>query len=416
MISNKFAAAHVLHRVMLVCCLLWSAVADLLLITCHLSLCPVVAQNMHRYNLGFTVSEQNFVDTIDIEFEHHRILVPIEIQGKKYRFMFDTGCTQGVIFDSNPIPYIKEMGNVVSFDINNLTDTVRVVQLPAFRLGKMVVDGYLVTKDRGGVISRGYDGIIGFDLINKGLCCKIDVENKRLILTDRKKFFAQERGYEVKYKLGSFVPYVWVSPFMRHMDRAIFDTGSTQIYSMNRESFQKHVYKSRQVAAQVEGRAVGQHIIGMYGVEHADTVYFLALERLKWDDFSLRDYHTVTNEGNSYIGTGLLDYGSVIINPFKKRIIFQPNTTKTDEITVGNKQFQMSIVPMDGRPAIGLIREESEAYRNGLRQGDIILKVNGRDIPSIAVFQQLHFKPGETYTYTVRHTDGSVRDVSVKKE
>ena len=76
----------------------------------------------------------------------------------------------------------------------------------------------------------------------------------------------------------------------------------------------------------------------------------------------------------------------------------------------------MSIVPMNGRPAIGLIREESEAYRNGLRQGDIILKVNGRDIPSLAIFQQLHFKPGETYIYTVRHRNGTLQDVKVKKD
>ena len=396
-------------------------------------LCLPMAAQMHRYSLGFTITHtptnvsqhsalnsqlstlNYFVDTIDIEFDKHRILLPIEIEGKKYRFLFDTGATQGVVFTNNRVPYIKEVGNVVSLDINNQTDTVRVVQLPAFRLGSLLIDGYLAIVGRSGAVSRGYDGIIGFDLINKGLCCKIDAENHRMILTDRKKFFAQEKGYEVKYKLSGFVPYVWVSPFMRHMDRALFDTGFSHLYTMNRESFQQHVYKSRQVAAQVEGRAVGQHTIGLHGVERADTVYFLALDRLKWDDFSLRDYHTVTSEGGSTIGAELLDYGSVIINPFKKRILFQPHS-KTDELIVGNQQFQMSIVPMNGRPAIGLIREESGAYRSGLRQGDIILKVNGRDIPNLSVFQQLHFEKGNIYVYTVRHRDGTVADVRVKKE
>lgn len=387
-----------------------------LIILFAVCLCLPMAAQMHRYSLGFTISKQDFVDTLQIEFDRHRILLPIEIEGKKYRFLFDTGATQGVVFTNSRVPYIKEVGNVVSFDINNHSDTVRVVQLPAFRLGSLLIDGYLATVGRSSAITRGYDGIIGFDLINKGLCCKIDVENHRMILTDRKKFFAQEEGYEVKYKLSGFVPYVWVSPFMRHMDRALFDTGFSHFYTMNRESFQQHVYKSRQVAAQVEGRAVGQHTIGMHGVERADTVYFLALDRLKWDDFAFRDVHIVTQEGSSHIGAELLDYGSVIINPFKKRILFQPNKTKTDEITISNKQFQMSIIPMNGRPAIGLIREESEAYRNGLRQGDIILKVNGRDIPNLSVFQQLHFKPGETYIYTVRHRNGTLQDVKVKKD
>ena len=218
----------------------------------------------------------------------------------------------------------------------------------------------------------------------------------------------------MKYKLQAFVPYVWVSPFMRHMDRAIFDTGSTQLYSMNRESFQKHVYKSRQVAAQVEGRAVGQHLIGMNGVERTDTVYFLALERLKWDDFSLRDYHTVTNEGSSYIGTGLLDHGSIIINPFKKRIIFQPNT-KTDEMTISNEQPQMMIVPMKGRPVVGLVREESAAYKNGMRRGDAILKIDDRDIPTIAAYMQFSFVKGNTYTFTVQNEQGKIKTVQITK-
>ena len=418
--SEEFAAALVQRRVLFVCCLLWSAVANSSLFILHSSLSSVAAQNMHRYSLGFTVTysptnvSQLFTDTIDIEFDKHRILLPVEMEGKKYRFLFDTGATQGVVFTNSRVPYLKEVGNVVSFDINNQSDTVRVVQLPTFRLGRLVVDGYLATVGHSGVISRGYDGIIGFDLINKGLCCKIDVENHRMILTDRKKFFAQEQGYEVKYKLSGFVPYVWVSPFMRHMDRALFDTGFPRLYTMDRESFQKHVYKSRQVAAQVEGRAVGQNTIGLHSVERADTVYFLALDRLKWDDFSLRDYHTVTRDGGSAIGAELLDYGSIIINPFKKRIVFQPHS-KTDELTVGNKQFQMSIIPMDNRPAIGLIREESEAYKNGLRQGDIILKVDGRNIPNVTVFQQLHFEPGKTYTYTVRRTDGTIHQVKVTK-
>ena len=383
--------------------------------------------------MGFTVTynppsalllppSTTFADTIPIEFEKHRILLPIKIDGKKYRFLFDTGCTQGVVFDPSPLwgrqgegSRLKEVGRVVSFDVNNRRDTVRVVQLPQFRLGHLDIDGYLCTVTRSGPITRGYDGIIGFDLINKGLVCKIDVDNKRLILTDHKKFFAKEEGYEVKYKLSSFVPYVWVSPFMRHMDRALFDTGFTRLYTMNRESFQKHVYKSKQVAAQVEGRAVGQSTIGAHSVETADTVYFLALDRLKWDDFSFRKYHTVTQEGSSHIGAELLDYGSVIINPFKKRIIFQPNT-KTDEMTIANKQFQMSIVPAGDRLVVGLVREESEAYRNGIRQGDVILKVNGRRITSLAAFQQLHFEPGVTYTYTVRHLDGTIADVRVRKD
>ena len=399
-------------------------------------LCLPLAAQMHRYSLGFTVTfnAQNsklnaqssmlnatFADTIPIEFDNHRILLPVEIEGKKYRFLFDTGATQGAVFNPSPLygkkgerSRLREVGNVISFDINNHPDTLRVVQLPSFRMGHLAIDGYLCTVIPSGPISRGYDGIIGFDLVNKGLCCKIDVENRRLILTNQKKFFAGEQGYEVKYKLSGFVPYVWVSPFMRHMDHVLFDTGFQHLYSMNRESFQQHVYKSRHVAAQVEGRAIGQHTIGAHGVERADTVYFLALERLKWGEFMFRDVHIITQGGSSHIGSELLDYGAVIINPFKKRMLFQPYN-KSGVVTVGNEQPQMSIVPHRGRPMIGLIRENSEAYKRGLRQGDIIIKINNTAIPSLAAYQQFGFVKGNTYTFTVRRSDGTTHEVQVPK-
>ena len=434
--SEEFATALVVRRVLLVCCLLWSAAANSSLFTLHSSLQRYsslftlhssLAQGLHRYTTGFNVTytpahssllsplSSNFADSIDIEFDDGRILLPVEIDGRKYRFLFDTGCTQGVLFTGSLVPFIREVGNVVSFDINNQPDTVRVVQLPEFRLGHLSIDGYLCTVVKGSAIHRGYDGIVGFDLINKGLACKIDVEQKRLILTDRKKHFAQEQGYEVKYKLQSFVPYVWVSPFMRHMDCALFDTGFRQLYTMNVESFRKHVYKSKQVAAQVEGRAVGRRTIGANSVEQADTVFFLALDRLKWDDFAFRDYHTVTQAGTSHIGTELLTYGNLIINPFKKRMLFQPTATKNDELTVSNEQAQFSVIPVGGRPVVGLVREESEAYRNGLRHDDTIIRIDQRNIPDVTAMQQFPFVKGRTYTFTVRCSDGSVHDVKIKK-
>ncbi len=435
--SEEFATALVVRRVLLVCCLLWSAVANSSFFILHSSFFTLhssLAQGLHRYTTGFNVTytpahsslptphsslhsplSSNFADSIDIEFDDGRILLPVEIDGRKYRFLFDTGCTQGVLFTGSPVPFIREVGNVISFDINNQPDTVRVVQLPEFRLGHLSIDGYLCTVVKGGAIHRGYDGIVGFDLINKGLACKIDVEHKRLILTDRKKHFAQEQGYEVKYKLQAFVPYVWVSPFMRHMDRALFDTGYRQLYTMNVESFRKHVYKSKQVAAQVEGRAVGRRTIGANSVEQADTVFFLALDRLKWDDFAFRDYHTVTQAGTSHIGTELLTYGNLIINPFKKRMMFQPTATKNDELTIGNEQAQFSVIPVGGRPVVGLVREESEAYRNGLRHADTIIRIDQRNIPDVTAMQQFPFVKGRTYIFTVRRADGSVHDVKIKK-
>ena len=422
--NEEFATALVMRRILLLCCMLWSVAAY------HSSFfifrSSFVNAQKRLYDTGFTVTytpscgmeeavDEDFADTIAIEFTAaNEIIIPVQISGRTFRFLFDTGASQGVAFTGSGMPYVRNAGYVVAVDFNGRPDTVRVVQLPPLQFGRLAIDGYIAQVVNGRGVRRPYDGMIGFDIVNKGLLCKIDTQNKRLILTDRKKHFAEEQGYEVKYKMQGFVPYVWVSPFKRHMDCALFDTGFQRLYSMNRESFQTHVYKSRQVAAQVEGRTVGSRFIGVNSVEASDTVYFLALDRLKWDDFAFRDYHTTTSDGPSHIGAALLRYGSLIINPRRERMVFQPYNG-TDTVTISNQQPQMSFVPHKGRAMIGLIREESDAYQDGLRQGDIILKIDGRDVPTFTAFQQWRFVRGETHIFTVRRRNGSILDISVRK-
>ena len=187
-----------------------SVVLHLLLI-----LCPsVVMGQMHRYNPNFAISHRNFCDTIPIEVEDDQLYINVMMNGKSYRFNLDTGSSQGMVFTGSRIDSLKELGNIISRDANNQTDTVRVVQIPKFTLGSISIDGYVASLLPSSAVRQKFDAIIGFDLFNRGLCGKIDTENKWLILSDQKRIFKkeEENGYGIKYKLKWFVPYLYVSP------------------------------------------------------------------------------------------------------------------------------------------------------------------------------------------------------------
>lgn len=370
-------------------------------------LLPLHAQ-MRAYQLGFSFSKQDFCDTIDVEIKDGRIFVPVTIGGKTLSFLFDTGSSQGALYNS--VEGMQELGNVVSNDANGGKDTVRVVALPHMMIGSLGVSNYVASilpRPEGRITC---DGILGFDIINKGLQCKIDTRHSRIILSDRKATFSDEQGYEVKYLLKWFVPHVWISPFKRHQDEALFDTGSRLFYQMNKESFDRHVYKSKQVARQVEGRSRGYLSIGHFGTERPDKVAFIAHERIKWAGYRFVDVHTVTTQGGSRIGCQLLEYGSVTINPDRMRIKFLPYNTG-DSVIVSNEQLQIAYVPLDGKPSVGLIWNKSRLYSDGFRQGDIILKINGRDVPSFRFFIDYPFASGEVYSYLVRGLDGKTHEI-----
>ena len=411
------------------------------------------AQQLHRYNPNFGLSAENFCDTISIDVEDDLILVPVQINNKVYRFCLDTGSSQGMVYANSNIPDLVPLGNIISRDANNHVDTVQVIQLPPFTLNpslnpspldakrrfrsvaekepsqELTVSGYVASLMPRHSISDKYDAIIGFDLFNRGICAKIDKQRGLLILTDEKKLFRAEEkaGYTLRYKLKWFVPYLYVSPFVRHTDEALFDTGAPLFYTMSRESFDSHLASDLAnlhknlgagIERQVEGRAEGHLTLGGFGLEKKDEVVFLHLDRLKWGDFAFTDLHTITTQGASKIGAKLLDFGTVIINPFRKHITFQPYPAASDSLPtgegwggapsvhVGNKQFSVAFVPYKGQAVVGLIWEGSPPYKAGMRQGDVILQIDQRPINSFADFQRFGFIKGERHRFRLRDQQG----------
>ena len=404
------------------------------------------AQQLHRYNPNFGLSAENFCDTISIDVEDDLILMPVQINNKVYRFCLDTGSSQGMVYANSNIPDLVPLGNIISRDANNHVDTVQVIQLPPFTLptnsSQLTVSGYVASLMPRHSISDKYDAIIGFDLFNRGICAKIDKQRGLLILTDEKKLFRAEEkvGYTLRYKLKWFVPYLYVSPFVRHTDEALFDTGAPLFYTMSRESFDSHLASDLAnlhknlgagIERQVEGRAEGHLTLGGFGLEKKDEVVFLHLDRLKWGDFAFTDLHTITTQGASKIGAKLLDFGTVIINPFRKHITFQPYPNEVpssgeegsgvvakpspigdgwggapSSVRVGNKQFSVAFVPYKGQAVVGLIWEGSHPYKAGMRQGDVILQIDQRPINSFADFQRFGFIKGERHRFRLRDQQG----------
>ena len=370
------------------------------------------AQQLHRYNPNFGLSAENFCDTISIDVEDDLVLVPVQINNKVYRFCLDTGSSQGMVYANSNIPDLVPLGNIISRDANNHVDTVQVIQLPPFTLptnsSQLTVSGYVASLMPRHSISDKYDAIIGFDLFNRGICAKIDKQRGLLILTDEKKLFRAEEkaGYTLRYKLKWFVPYLYVSPFVRHTDEALFDTGAPLFYTMSRESFDSHLASDLAnlhknlgagIERQVEGRAEGHLTLGGFGLEKK---------------------HTITTQGASKIGAKLLDFGTVIINPFRKHITFQPYPAASDSLPtgegwggapsvhVGNKQFSVAFVPYKGQAVVGLIWEGSPPYKAGMRQGDVILQIDQRPINSFADFQRFGFIKGERHRFRLRDQQG----------
>ena len=374
-------------------------------------LCIEADAQLARYRDDFTLNRTDFVDSIAIEWDHHQIYLPVEINGHRYRFLFDTGAGQAVVYADTPIDGCTPAGFIRSHDAVGAVDTVKMVVLPPVTMGRLTIKGCQATIQHRPVRGRNIDGIIGFNLINGGLSAKIDVRNRLLILTDRKNFFKHEQGTEARYRLNFHVPYFELTPFGNYKEPTLFDTGSRALYVMHRNSFDAcAAMTGHQTDTIVEGRSMGRHSIGHFGNELLSEVIFLHFYQLKVCGYTLRNLHTLTTQGESHLGASLLNYGAMIFDPRKKRVRFQPYNQQT-EAHVGNKQLEIAFVPERGMPSVGLVWEQGEPYKIGFRQGDVILRIDDSIVMDFTQFVSWPFVMGREYRFTVRGRDGQTREL-----
>ena len=371
------------------------------------------AQN-YTYGTRFTLSASHFVDSIPIEFDNDQIYVNVFARGQSYRFCLDTGSSQGIVYTDSHFPWVRKLGKITSHDANGISHKIDVVEYPDFHIGHLTIHGYPGSLLNSHIDHTRYDAVLGFDLVNKGLAIKIDAEKSMMIVTDDTDYFNGECGFAVKYRLPRWVPVIKVTPYIGCTDEARFDTGSRRLYVMSAESRRKFSARYPDFNSQIEGTGTGSRAIGSFGAEKTSEVAFLWLDELQWGGFSFCDYHTMTTQGTSRIGAEIFRYGNVIMNPRRKELIFQPRDPAITCL-VSNEQMDIAFVPVNGRPAVGMIWEGSSHFQNGFRQGDLILSIDGQGVRTFPQFLAFPFIKGHRHRFTVMGSDGIIRQIESER-
>ena len=137
-------------------------------------------------------SEKYFVDTIHVKVEKGAVIVPVEIAGQERHLLFDTGAEHGFWF-GNQEDWMKPLSidSVKASDTNGKKEKIAIFQIPEIKMGRLRISNYPVNVGGrlGDYICGRFEGLIGFDLVSKGLSIKLDTKDSLLIVTDRKGFF-----------------------------------------------------------------------------------------------------------------------------------------------------------------------------------------------------------------------------------
>ena len=374
----------------------------------------VLAQDMIKTATApISFSKKDFADTIKIKVIDGAVVVPVEIEGQTRNLLFDTGSPLG-LWQGQKEAWMRQFttDSLTFGDINKRSRNQIIYQFPTIKMGNLQIENYpMIVEDAMSEFTcNRFDGIIGFNLVGKGLSFKLDTKDSLLIVTDRKKFFAEEEKGQptAKYR----------------MKEMVFDTGALNTWlALSQEDLDRWFQKNPKKRKLLDDLTLQTDTTintswGLYGLS-TDTLVgrLLHFTKIKIDKLPVNDLYITTAHPTMRVGSAVLKHASLIIDAPKKQFVFMPHNGQ--DITVGNSETgSASFIPSEAGDTLGVlkavIRKGSIAYKKGIRTGDYLIEVNGISIKDICTYMLMERKDEEAL-FKFRSPKGIDKIVRLKR-
>ena len=361
-------------------------------------------------------------------FNHERQLLIYTPDNYPNNLLFDTGSPLG-LWHGQKETWMKQVtADSLTFgDINKKSRNQIIYQFPTIKMGNLQIDNYpmIVEDAMSEFICNRFDGVIGFNLVGKGLSFKLDTKDS-LIVTDRKKFFAEEEKGQptAKYKMKrAYCPLVYVETPVGWVE-TVFDTGAiNRWFDLPQADLDRWFQKNPKKRNLLDDLTIQTDTtintgVGIYGMS-TDTVVgrFLHFSTIKIDKLPVNDLYITTAHPTMRVGSAILKHVSLIIDAPRKQFVFVPHNGQ--EITVGNSEAgSVSFIPSEVGNTLGVlkavVRKGSTAYQKGIRTGDYLIEVNGIPIKDICTYMLMERKDEEAL-FKFRSPDGIEKVVKLKR-
>ncbi len=350
-----------------------------------LSTFPVLAQV--DFNSG-RIKQKHYLDTIPYQTQKGLIFIPVQINGKTYKFLFDTGSPLIIYDNIHKQLNLNHLNDISIVDINNTSSTQKAVILPKMKIGNITF-----LNSTGAILNKGdskimdcfeMDGVVGSNILRNSVV-QIDSKNHQLIITDKRTNLSVKRKNSQKLILDDqSTPLLKIKLHNkpRVTDEVVFDSGAQTFYTMSNRSSQ--LFKKHNVRAIDEiAKSKGVSGIGFFGKKNQQKMVLLNIKNISINN---ANFHNVIVEvhpnSNSRIGSELLKYGKVTIDYNHKRFYFKPfKSTNRDKLS--QKPWQIQPTLRNGKLVVGRIWENTD--NRNINLGDEILKFEETNYQSMNI-------------------------------
>lgn len=335
----------------------------------------------------FIIPEQKYIDTIDIEVVDGYPAIPVKSNNRTYKFLFDTG-SDAIYITEKDFLGIKLTGDssyVKGFDCGRRANAIiDNMQIGSFKLKSIPI---IIHNPSG----THFDGIIGYNLLQSGLVAKLQMRNKKLILSNNLKAFDREKGIRIKLIKGRNYPIFYTEPLRGIKTATMFDTGNPANFLLSKYSWKNYwkTYNGHipdEIAKQVVWCNFQTLPKSLWKEVGEET--FFRFDEIKLKDISFRQVTgQLANAPFSIIGMFICYDFDIIINAPKNELIFLTDKKEIYPKTFG-ANFKAFSYYGETQLRISSLNPETELYKLGARFGDIIKEIDGIKIDSYETLQK----------------------------
>jgi len=362
-----------------------------------------------------SVAQEQFTESVPIELSIGLIIVPVEINGQSYRFLFDTGAPFSISEKLQQQLQFKRVSKGHIRDSENNRKAVDFVSVDEVKIGEIAFNdltAFVGDFDSNPALScMKLDGIIGGNLMRH---CNwlIDYHDKVLGLSDRSADHPFEESVVVPFRTNAqfniFVDLVFQGDTITNMT---LDSGSNGSISLPEDIFQLLETKGVIKETFAKNGFSQSGFIGKVSELNSKIAFVDGIQ----SGGLLLDDTEVESSNKALIGYKILSRYYVYIDWDERQVYF----SETDTPLAGTETYGISVGDTNnGGLYVQSVIEHSSADKEGIKPGMEIYELDGHRVPDefgLCEYMNYRAKMGEQVR--LRLGDGvDTLSVSMKKE
>jgi predicted aspartyl protease len=203
----------------------------LFLMACNLSSCALFQYaKVSKAIQSGSVSQANFKEVVHFKFINNQILIPVEIEGKTYDFLFDTGAPCCISDEMTSTIDLKKVGKNRLVDAQGKKKAGKIYSINQLKIGAISFEKFcynsLDTRQMTQAYCTSVAGVIGRNLVRHAIW-QIDYQQQTITFCDHRDSLNIDKNTQIIPFYGEASPIIHLATDSTYLCEADLDTGSS---------------------------------------------------------------------------------------------------------------------------------------------------------------------------------------------